>query len=907
MDYTLHGLWKLELSDGTKHEIVLPGTLDENKIGGKDTGANQWHPDAELGNANHTFELEKPIATRFTRKYVQEGPVRLTKKIKVPCCFGKRTFLDIERGRCVQLFINGKQVSHFVPASLSTPHVFEITNLLNEENEETEITIIIDNSYPNLPREAILFSSAATDETQTNWNGILGYFRIRTEESTFLSSVLVYPKKKKLTIQAEIAAMADYTGVLEIKSRVLEKPETVMVKVQRGRTKIVLEDLVCVKDAKVWEEYEGNMYELTATLKDMDTKTVAFGIRDFEVDVAGRLSLNNRAIFLRSESNCAVFPEEGHPPMDVEAWEAILNIYKSYGVNCMRFHSWCPPEAAFVAADKMGVLMQPELSHWNPKNALESEESYQYYRQELEQILQVYGNHPSFVMLTFGNELQASEVGHKRLDYLVKYAKELDNTRLYATGSNVHYGQIACHQESDFYTSQKLFDHKIRGTYGGNETETGQLDGYINNQYPSAMTNYDTEMAYIRKSYAGAVFSFEVGQYEILPDFDELEKFRGVVEPVNYQLIREKVQELALQDDWKQYVEATGELSRLAYREEVEAVMRTQEMSGISLLGLQDFPGQGTALVGMLNAHFESKPFDFARPEAFCAFFRAQLPLVHLQKYTYESSETLKAEVKVANYGKAKLKGIPKFTLTGEDILLRGVLSEVVCPCGTLTSIGTLEVSLEKITRPTKLNLEVTIDTASNTYPIWVYPVVTPVCPKGVYETKSLDAHAKEVLEQGGKVYLSPAATKEQLPHSIKTQFTTDFWSVGTFSTQAGGMGQLIDVDHPIFRNFPTEMHSNWQWWAMASSRAIILPKHMKTIITEIDSYAYLRPMTKLMECRCGNGTLLLSSMELQNLQAYPEARALLSSIYQYLASEECNPDITVEMETIEALVIAEC
>ena len=159
------------------------------------------------------------------------------------------------------------------------------------------------------------------------------------------------------------------------------------------------------------------------------------------------------------------------------------------------------------------------------------------------------------------------------------------------------------------------------------------------------------------------------------------------------------------------------------------------------------------------------------------------------------------------------------------------------------------------------------------------------------------------MLEAGGKVYLSPPSTKEALPSSIQAQFTTDFWSVGTFPGQEGGMGQLIDETHPIFRNFPTEFHTNWQWWPMASQRAVILPRPYQAIVTQMDSYAFLRPMTQLLECRCGKGKLLFSTMGLQNLQEYPEARALLDSIYRYMDSPEFEPGQEIEWEVLETLV----
>ena len=331
-----------------------------------------------------------------------------------------------------------------------------------------------------------------------------------------------------------------------------------------------------------------------------------------------------------------------------------------------------------------------------------------------------------------------------------------------------------------------------------------------------------------------------------------------------------------LEPVWKRYVEATGELSRIGYRAEVEAAMNTDEMSGISLLQLQDFPGQGTALVGMMDSHLKPKPFAFARPEAFQAFFRDRLVLASLPRYTYQAGESFTGEFFLANYGKTELSAPLEYTLTGPGVSLAGSLPARPCPAGKRTPLGAVTFQLPAL--------------------------VEPRCPASVYETRSFDEKARQVLAQGGKVFLAPPADKEHMPQSIGTQFTTDFWSVGTFPAQEGSMGQLIDTQHPIFQSFPTEYHTNWQWWPMASQRAFVLPHTIQAIVTEMDCYAYLRPMAQLFEARCGGGVILASSMGLQDLQQYPEARALLHSLYQYMDSESFAPQQELPPELFASL-----
>lgn len=429
------------------------------------------------------------------------------------------------------------------------------------------------------------------------------------------------------------------------------------------------------------------------------------------------------------------------------------------------------------------------------------------------------------------------------------------------------------------------------------------MKGYLNHRYPNAKNDYEAAMTVLRKDCGKPVFSFEVGQFEVLPDFGEIADFRGVTRAVNYELIRKKVEQSGAIDTWTKQVEATGELSNLCYREEVEAALRTERYSGISLLGIQDFPGQGTALVGMLNAHLQPKPYPFAQPERFRAFFRDVLPLALLEKYTYENTETLVAQVKLANYGKADLTGRAKWRLEGAEGSQQGELPQVTAPCGTLTMLGELRIPLADVHKPARLTLTVEMHGARNVYPLWVYPPVQPVCPENVHECRTLDDAALAVLASGGTVYLAPDSTKEALPNSIQAQFSTDFWSVGTFAGQEGGMGQLMDAAHPLFAGFPTETHSNWQWWPMASQRAMILPRRMQAIVTEMDSYAYLRPMAKLLECRCQGGRLMISSMGLHNLQQYPEARALQQAIYAYLRTPGQVPEQELTVDEVRALV----
>lgn len=847
----LRGKWQLKGEGLSPCEVYLPGTLDTNQVGHKDT---------------------PELATRLTRLHTWEENAWYGREIRVPSAEGGRLFLKVERTRKLALFINGKEIEAFEQGSLSTPYIFEITDFAGQL---VKMELSVDNQYTGWPADSILPSSAATDETQTNWNGILGDFSIYRTGETFLSSLRIYPQGDSVLVRGEVSS-----------SEKMGKNWTLCLRSEAFLGKVVIfsfggmkfEQEIPLKDScRKWDEEEGNLYTVHAQLlageQVLDQRKETFGVRTFGVDEGLRLTLNGRRFFLRGEANCCVFPEEGHPPMTEAEWEKVLKIYASYGVNCMRFHSWCPPEAAFQAADQLGMMMQPELSHWNCKDAFRDEEARAYYRMELMGILRQLANHPSFVMLTFGNELQYTEEGFAYAERLLDEARAYDSTRFYANSSNYHYGELGTDAKSDFYTSAAMREQMLRAT-------SSPMIGHLNEKYPSAREDYSSAVAQVHAE-GKPVFGFEVGQYEILPEFGEISEFQGVTRAVNLEIVQSQVEKAGMSDQWEKYIEATGELSLLAYREEVEACLRTEGMSGLSLLGLQDFPGQGTAIVGMLNSHLKAKPYEFAKPERFRTFFTSVLPLVYLPRYTYTEREKLAAEVKLANYGKMDLHEKSGWRLVaGGRVVQEGHFAEKDYPQGKLSSAGEISVTFIQTGR---LDLEVYVGEYQNRYPLWVYPEEKEEFPGRVLQAEALTESLLEEVEKGSIAFLEPEPTEENFPDSIRGQFTTDFWSVGTFPMQPGGMGLLVDPLHPAFNGFPTESRSNYQWWPMACGRPMILPKHIEAVITVPDCYSRLRHMGLLFAARLGKGVIAVSSMGLSGKKQYPECRALRKSILTWL------------------------
>lgn len=894
----LAGTWQADVLGLGSFQVTLPGTLDTNGVGGAD----------------------KPfLRTRLTRKHTFEGTVRYKRTVQLPHAEnGERLFLRIERTREAALFVNSSPVPAYEAGSLSTPYLFELTPFATsaDESERTVLlSVQVDNRYTAFPRESIINSSAATDETQTNWNGVLGDFALYTAKKAFIRSLRIYPHgtSADVLVEADGVTAADFlqgARTLKIESAAFTAPVTAaqaesMVPLADAHGILLTFRAVPLKEnCRLWDESEGALYDATATLtaaESTDAVTVQFGVRTFAAGDDCRLKLNGRSFFLRGEANCAVFPETGHPPLTADEWQTVLESYRAYGVNCMRFHSWCPPDAAFSAADRLGMLMQPELSQWNFSNAFGTEKARAYYKHELVSILRALANHPSFVMLTFGNELQYTEEGEAHCKLLLKLAHELDSTRLYAKSSNYHYGNKGVDAESDFYTAAKIHNGKLRAI-------GSPMRGHLNENVPSSCTDYTAATAEAIEKHK-PLFGFEVGQYEILPDNDELASFKGVTVPENYQQVQNEVTQKGLRSRWRDYVEATGELALIAYREEVEAVLRTPNMSGLSLLGLQDFPGQGTALVGMMNTHLEPKPFAFARPERFRAFFTDALPLLYLDRYTYRAGEALEAKAAFAYYGKKGFSGKATFALyaDGECLFTMPLGTAQTESTGLLPLFDVAAILPEVRLGAARLDAVLSVGLYKNSYPLWVFPDYAPLDIKadgttdinGVIVTRTLTDAVLSAAENGATIFFEPQPTAEAIPASVENNFSTDFWSVGTFPVQSGTMGLCIDDTHAALAGFPTERHSNYQWWRMSKGRAMLLPSHITPIIAVPDCIDRMRHMGVLFEAQYGKGRLLVSSMNVVGQQDAPECLTLLYSILAYAQSDaakkDCKNSITKE------------
>ena len=493
----LSGQWNLALQGYSGDleptaVVTLPGTLDTNKEG--------------VYNAFDDI-------SRLSRYYTYTGPATYQKEVYV--CeewAGQNIVLYMERSRETRVWVNGTEVvspetSNVLPVSQQ----YDITANL-KFGEYNTIAIVVDNSYPHLPSNPVGGSHMATEETQTNWNGILGRFSLLLREPVCIDDLRVYPNAdlKTVKIEADIQnnTEASYQGKLAFTCAGANQRKADVALAAGERKTITLSDFAMPADTKLWSEFDRPLYTMTASLDNGSSSQERFGMRSFRSE-ENSLTINGDKVFLRSEANCAVFPLTGYAPMDEAGWEKLFGTYQSYGINAVRFHSWCPPEAAFNVADRLGLYLQPELSCWDG-GMFSDETKKTYYTKEAFAILKEYANHPSFVMFSFGNELQYQGDTYEYADALLGKLKEKDATRLYAPGSNVQFSSANPTPNTDYYTSQAFWGTPLRGIYGG-------MGGFINQEYPSTTVNYSDAVNRIA-AFGVPTFSFEVGQFQVFPD-----------------------------------------------------------------------------------------------------------------------------------------------------------------------------------------------------------------------------------------------------------------------------------------------------------------------------------------------------------------------------------------------------
>ena len=819
--------------------------------------------------------------------------------------------LFIERTRTSHVWVDGIYAGTM--NSLCTSHRYDLTGLF--ASERCRLTIMVDNS--SCPTAG---GHMTSQDTQTNWNGILGRLDLIFTDELAVISADIYPNvseckaRIEMNVRSDVGRTADITvsavcggfsaGEIHLSDIPLKKGEN-----------ILSAEYSFGSEALLWDEYERNIYTMTIAVScgelsdSMDIKTA---LRSFTARRDG-FYINGRRTFLRGKHDALLFPLTGYAPMDAESWRKVFSTAKEYGINHYRFHTCCPPEAAFAAADELGIFMQPELPFWGTIKKPETEAEMtelEYLTEEGRRILREFGNHPSFVMMSLGNELW----GDKEVlnDILGEY--KLDGRRLYTQGSN-NFQFCPCILENDDFFSGVRFSRErlIRGSYAMCDAP----QGHIQTAPPDSSHRYDdiispevddtsSDGGEITIQYGTGikkvsvdgtdglipeipVISHEIGQYEMYPDFGEIQKYTGVLRADNLAEFRRRAEEKGIIHRSEHYFRSSGMLAADCYKAELESALKSEKLSGFQLLDLQDFTGQGTALVGILNSFMENKGIISA--EKWRRFCSDAVIMASLDKFVFTCGEQMTAQIILAQY-RREPPALSTVTVTLSDD--SGELFAQQTAVGSVAESGvrtlfTLEYTMPERNVPAKLTLHVTADGTgiSNEYPLWLFPEKAPECTACITSDK---AEAERILHSGGSVvYL----IKEQdIPQNLEGCYCTDFWNYPMFSSisesmgrplPTGTLGLCIDNTHPALAHFPCESYTTPQWYEIiVSSRAVILDgTGVEPIAAVIDNVGRNHNLGLIYEVRSGNGRMLVCSSQLRDCKG-AAAKWLLYSLSEY-------------------------
>ena len=366
----LSGTWQFALDrqgtikadDVMTETVQLPGTTDTNKKGDF------------IGKTEET--------THLSRLYAYKGRAWYRRTVEIPVKWkGKPILLMLERTKPSEIYVDGKLIGS--SNDISTPQVFDLSKVLTPGSHT--LAIMIDNGS-GVPEQIYANSHAYTEDTQTNWNGIIGNIELFTVDG--------------LRFTDDYSIGTRLASILSVNRK---------------------------------------------------SSTVNPIFKDFHIE-GQHFYANGHQIYLRGKHDACVWPLTGHVPMDVESWQQYLGDCAAYGLNHVRFHSWCPPEAAFVAADELGIILQPELPFWGDFNEKDTV-LMQFLHKEGENILRTYGHHPSFRMFALGNELWGSI--DKMAEFIEDFRK-IASDKVYTFGSNYYLGYQGVKKGMDYFTTCRV-------------------------------------------------------------------------------------------------------------------------------------------------------------------------------------------------------------------------------------------------------------------------------------------------------------------------------------------------------------------------------------------------------------------------------------------------------------------
>ncbi len=892
----LDGIWRFSLDSENaglsgnwqnmqlKGNIRLPGTTDEASYGEKTSGSD--------------FGI-------LTRAYKHYGPAWYQRDIDIPAQWkDKRVFLEMERVMWEsKVFVDGKVISSC--DALNSPHLHDLGFLAPGKHS---LTVRINNDMIHNIGDK---GHAYTEYTQSIWNGAVGRIQLLARNQIRFSKPQVSTHIQPCSLQVTDTIMNELGKKMVDVCFELTDPDNGMMvythtekrSLMKGKN-VLSFSATMPQHMKLWDDVTPHLYRMKVTItergKTVDWAEMEIGFREIGT-TASKITINGKPVFLRGNLDCVHFPLTGYPSCKVSDWERIFRIYKDYGLNHVRFHSWCPPEAAFIAADRVGIFIQAEavwIDWWMtnppadrpdmvtkgyPAGLGKNPSADTFIQKELAHMVANYGNHPSFAMMCIGNELGNSDFDVMQ-QWLEPY-KANDPRRLYSVSSARRITPL------DQYMVTHYIDGRgaTRGINGG------------------ARTDWDFEEVYSKVDIP--VIAHEIGQWPVYPAWDEIKKYTGVLKARNLEEFHHQAGKNRIEAQNEDFVVASGALNQIMYKYEIESFLRTPSCAGIQLLSMQDYQGQGEALIGWLDVFYDSK--GITTPERFRCHHDTTVTLLRMPKFIWESTETFEAGIQLAHYGRTDLADGLYWTVkdSRSNIIAQGTVAPTTYPAGSSLSAGKISCSLASVGKASKLTVEVGLQSSpvKNHWNIWVYPPAdtTKTNPGKVYVTDRFDEVCRKHLENGSSVLLQASALGKEAGYDA-ISFYPLYWSLTFFPGQGkNSIGLLVDDKHPLFSRFPTDMHSDWQWQHIyKDARAFFIndvPESYKPMVQPVDDFHRNNKLGAIFEWKAGKGKLLVCGFDISD-DNNPVARQLKESMLHYMNSADFNPVYEKDLTSLEKM-----
>ena len=862
-------------------KIQLPGILQAQGYGDDISTNTPWvlglgdawwklQPAELRGRFSQPGHVEVPFLSQPPKHYL--GVAWYQRDIDVPADWqGRHVTLFLERPHWrTTVWLDDKCFA--ANDSLVAAHITDL-GLLSPGKHRLSIRVDNRTQLPAVGHQ--LDAHSISDALGAAWNGIVGRIELQATSPVWIDDAEAFPNlvEKSVLIRMKIGNATGRPGSGTILAGTHSAAATWAADGGQAELEVPLGD-----EARTWDEFHPNLQHFTVLLKGAnadDSKSLTFGLREISFNDQ-ELLLNGRPINLRLTHDGGGFPLTGYPAMDVGLWKKIIQVCKDYGLNGIRFHSWCPPEAAFEAADEMGFYLQPECGMWNDFGDPAMQ---QRLNDETARLLRGYGNHPSFILLSPSNEPRnyARVTPHWAADWHQK-----DNRRLFSAGTGW----------SD--PSQVTGGAQYATLVSMNRNPLRNITGWFGRDYRAALENVHVP-----------VLGHEVGQWCAYPDFDVIQEFTGYLRPGNYDIFKYIAQQEGVLDQDHIFAWASGRFQLAAYKEEIEANMRTPGLSGFQLLDLHDYLGQGTALIGVVDAFWHPKSYVTARE--FRRFAGQTVPLARLTSRTFTTDQSLESDVEIYHFGEAPLAGAVPYwkivnaageTLAGSQWAARNI------PVGKNIPLGRISVNLSKFAMPAACKLIVGLrDTpVENDWNFWVYPAqVSTNVPPDVLATRSWD-EARIRLAAGGKVLFLPDNASLDPVKCPPLKNVPVFWNIQMTVRPPQNpaprfdamLGLVCHTNHPALAEFPTDVNCDWQWTRLANNvRAVNLrgaPPQLRPIVEAVDDWNRNWRLGVIFECNVGPGRLLVSAINLNGEPGDSELLQLRRSLFDYMTGPHFQP-----------------